>query len=157
MVAKVVAAEPVPSAPGVYVITNTANGRVYIGSSQNISRRCRHHLSLLRKGHHHNNRLQSDWTTFGESVFRFEVHALAHESQIARVEKILIEENWGDGCYNCSATRGGPSWVRMQTDVPADLARRVRVLAAYRDVTVPTILKEAVEQYVAREAKVKTK
>lgn len=151
------AAEPTPSAPGVYLIRNMANGRVYVGRSENIARRFGSHAGMLRRGTHHNARLQADWNEFGESAFKFEVHALADESQIARVEKILIEENLGDGCYNCSATRGGPSWVRMQTDVPADVARRVRVLAAYRDVTVPTILKEAVEQYVVREAKAKKK
>lgn len=38
---------------------------------------------------------------------------------------------------------------RIQADVPADLARRTRVLAAHRDTSVPKIVQAALEQYLA--------
>lgn len=41
---------------------------------------------------------------------------------------------------------------RLQADVPAELVRRVRIMAANRDVTVPVIVKEALSQYLDREA-----
>jgi predicted transcriptional regulator len=47
---------------------------------------------------------------------------------------------------------GSNEQKRIQADVPGELARQVRVLAAIRDVTVPSIVKEALEQYLARAA-----
>jgi predicted transcriptional regulator len=47
---------------------------------------------------------------------------------------------------------GSNEQKRIQAEVPAELARQVRVLAANRDVTVPSIVKEALEQYLARSA-----
>jgi hypothetical protein len=56
---------------GVYCITGP--GRVYIGSSDDISRRWKSHLSQLRGGRHHNYRLQAAWHEHGEAAFRFAV------------------------------------------------------------------------------------
>lgn len=38
--------------PGIYRITNTSNGRVYFGSSNEMGRRMRTHLGQLRRGTH---------------------------------------------------------------------------------------------------------
>jgi hypothetical protein len=38
---------------------------------------------------------------------------------------------------------------RIQADIPPDLARRTRVLAAQRDTTVPKIVQAALEAYLA--------
>jgi GIY-YIG catalytic domain/NUMOD3 motif len=69
-----------PSAKvGVYRIAGA--GRVYVGSSDDIPRRWKSHLSQLRGGRHHNYRLQAAWNEHGEAAFAFtvveEVAALA--------------------------------------------------------------------------------
>ena len=51
----------------------TGPGRVYIGSSDDILRRWKSHLSQLRDGRHHNYRLQAAWNEHGEAAFAFTV------------------------------------------------------------------------------------
>ncbi len=58
---------------GIYVIRNKDSGKVYVGSSVNISKRWRHHLSDLRLEKHHALRLQRSWNKYGESAFFFEI------------------------------------------------------------------------------------
>ena len=47
----------IPTAPGVYVIRNTVNGKTYVGSTTvGLRRRLRHHRSALNRGVHRNGR-----------------------------------------------------------------------------------------------------
>jgi group I intron endonuclease len=58
---------------GVYKITNIKNGKVYVGSAENISGRWINHLSELRKEIHHSKHLRSAWKKYGEENFKFEI------------------------------------------------------------------------------------
>lgn len=58
---------------GIYAITNTVNGKVYVGSAVNIASRWRAHLSQLRRGTHHSGHLQAAWIKYGETAFSFTV------------------------------------------------------------------------------------
>ena len=58
---------------GIYKITNTANNKIYIGSSKDLAERWASHKQRLRKQTHANAHLQSAWNTYGEDAFRFEV------------------------------------------------------------------------------------
>jgi hypothetical protein len=61
-----------PSAKvGVYRIVGP--DRVYIGSSDDIPRRWKSHLSQLRGRCHHNYRLQAAWNEYGEAACAFTV------------------------------------------------------------------------------------
>ena len=46
---------------GIYCITNTINGKKYIGQTNNLSKRKVQHLSDLRNGVHDNRLMQADW------------------------------------------------------------------------------------------------
>lgn len=46
---------------GVYMIKNQRNGKVYIGSSENIENRIAKHRSDLERGIHYNRELQKDY------------------------------------------------------------------------------------------------
>ncbi len=46
---------------GVYMIKNKRNGKVYIGSSENIEKRIYEHRLNLENGKHHNKDLQNDY------------------------------------------------------------------------------------------------
>lgn len=59
--------------PGIYRITNTVNGKVYIGSSVNVEARWCKHLSGLRSGKHKNAHLQAAFSQYGEVSFLIEV------------------------------------------------------------------------------------
>ena len=56
-----------------YSITNTINGKVYIGQSTTYPRRWTEHKKHLRKNTHPNKHLQQDWNEHGKDAFVFEV------------------------------------------------------------------------------------
>jgi hypothetical protein len=59
--------------PGVFVIRNTANHRVYLGASPNPQAAMnRHRFELTMRGHR-NRQLQADWVADGAQAFCFEV------------------------------------------------------------------------------------
>ena len=61
----------------IYMITNLANGKRYIGATNNYVQRWNAHKSMLRCRRHKNKNLQKDFNHFGESVFVFsllEIH-----------------------------------------------------------------------------------
>jgi group I intron endonuclease len=58
---------------GVYFIRNTENGKVYVGSSEDIRKRKNNHFSSLRGNRHHSAHLQSSFNKYGEECFEFQV------------------------------------------------------------------------------------
>lgn len=66
-------------AGGVYKITNTLNGRLYIGSAVSFSKRKKGHFGSLRKGRHVNKKLQLDFDKDGEDVFEWFVLQVVEE------------------------------------------------------------------------------
>jgi len=54
---------------GIYSIINSANKRVYVGSSRNIEKRLETHFDDLRRHAHHSWKLQADWGQYGEKSF----------------------------------------------------------------------------------------
>lgn len=70
---------------GVYKITNTQNGKFYIGSSVQIESRIFKHLALLRKGKHNNGHMQAAFSLYGEDAFDFTlIEACDRRELIAR-------------------------------------------------------------------------
>jgi len=58
---------------GVYAITCTASGMIYVGGTVNLRRRRARHFTDLRAGQHKNPLLQAAWNQFGKSAFTFKV------------------------------------------------------------------------------------
>ena len=56
---------------GIYNIVNVIDGKIYIGSSNDIERRFRKHRSLLNRNIHENKYLQNAWNKYGETNFKF--------------------------------------------------------------------------------------
>jgi group I intron endonuclease len=68
---------------GIYKITNTANGKFYIGSSINLKQRFNEHIGLLTKNSHPNFILQRSWNKHGVDKFTFEIiEECAHDQKI---------------------------------------------------------------------------
>lgn len=61
------------SIPGIYLITNTTNGKVYVGQARNVGARWSHHRHLLIKGTHNNPYLQRAWSKLGADAFQFTI------------------------------------------------------------------------------------
>jgi hypothetical protein len=58
---------------GVYQIRNTANGKLLVGVSVDLTSILNRHQWDLRMGGHRNRELQKDWAEFGAEAFEFEV------------------------------------------------------------------------------------
>lgn len=55
----------------VYAIRNRATGNLYVGSSEHVDRRFRHHVNQLNRGAHHSRWLQHSWNKRGRDQFDF--------------------------------------------------------------------------------------
>ena len=86
---------------GVYKITNTVSGRVYVGSSSNISKRWLAHKFLLKNGQHHSRLLQRSWDKHGADVFVFEIIVLFPVDLLLQKEQEWIER------LNAASPRNG--------------------------------------------------
>lgn len=76
---------------GIYRILNKINGNCYIGSSLNVEKRYKHHLSTLRHNSSRCSILQKTFNKYGEDNFEFQVilcckpeYRLYYEQQLIR-------------------------------------------------------------------------
>ena len=96
---------------GVFMVKNTANGKLLLGSSLNLEGPLNSHRFMLRSGKHENEALQQDWLAFGEARFAFEILETVPESdapgfsvddELTLLEQIWIEklQPFGERGYN---------------------------------------------------------
>ncbi len=92
---------------GVYQITNTVNGKVYIGSGVNIGIRWRQHKNKLRKNNHENRYLQRAWNKYKEYNFDIEILQIVENKK----DLIACEQFWIDGT-KCSERQNGYNIIK---------------------------------------------
>jgi hypothetical protein len=89
-----------PKEAGIFRITNTANGKIYLGSSLNLHGPLNKHRFVLSTGAHINKALQADWNRFGADAFAFEIvekvrpsdePSFKVEDELELLEQIWIE------------------------------------------------------------------
>jgi len=73
--------------PGIYKITNSINGKFYVGSARSLYKRGLEHLEKLKKRKHKNPHLQSSFNKYG-SIFSFEV------IEICNIDELFIREQY---------------------------------------------------------------
>ena len=76
---------------GIYRITNKRNGRVYIGSSQDVKTRMRKHRWKLNRDKHENVALQNGWNKHGEDSFEFSVVLICAVHDLIMYEQIVMD------------------------------------------------------------------
>lgn len=96
---------------GIYAIKNAVNGKVYVGSSKNLSRRWKIHIQRLRNGTHHNRHLQAAFRRYGEGKFSYQLLEEVEEAELFSREQAWIDQlqsaNHAVG-YNISPTAECP-------------------------------------------------
>jgi group I intron endonuclease len=80
-----------PRTSGIYLITCTANHKIYIGSTSNLRKRHHDHFADLKRGAHSNRHMQSACNKYGIDVFTFDV--LEYVMPFIRIER---EQYWLD-------------------------------------------------------------
>lgn len=105
-------------ATGIYKIINTANKKIYIGSSINIEHRWYQHKYYLKNNIHNNKHLQRAWNKYGEDVFIFKIIEECREDELLLKEQYWI--NRYNVCddkigYNISLIAGSPMKGRKHT------------------------------------------
>jgi len=76
---------------GIYSIINTINGKIYIGSSNNINRRLSSHRNLLINNNHFNKHLQSSFNIYGLKSFTFNIIEISEEDRLVEMEEHYIQ------------------------------------------------------------------
>lgn len=81
----------IPTTSGIYQITCTANGKIYIGSAANLIARWRVHQSELNNSKHGNTHLQRAWDKYGASTFTFTVIELVDKECLLEREQYWLD------------------------------------------------------------------
>ena len=84
---------------GIYKIYCKENNRTYIGSSNNIERRFKEHISNLKNNRHINNYLQNSWNKYGEDSFSFTIITVCYEQERFKLEQFYIDIT--KNLFNC--------------------------------------------------------
>lgn len=82
----------VPKTSGIYKITCMANGKIYVGSSENLRRRWNEHQYRLKNNTHSNQYLQNAWDKYGQESFIFEVVELTTLTMTLEREQYWLDE-----------------------------------------------------------------
>lgn len=76
---------------GIYKITNSKNGKSYIGSSKDMLKRKKQHFNLLRKNKNHCKILQRAFNKYGEESFSFEILCYCVEEYLFKLEQWFVD------------------------------------------------------------------
>jgi len=102
---------------GIYIITNTLNGKVYIGQSGHIEKRWREHKRTLNLGTHRNRHLQYAWTQ-DPLVFEFTIVKECQQEELDYWEDQWLKAKKAydrDHGYNLMKEVRGPGKISEET------------------------------------------
>lgn len=76
---------------GIYKITNTINGKVYIGQSTNLKDRIKQHKSMIKNFNENNNYLRKATKKYGYKNFKIEIIKFCDEKELDYYEIYYID------------------------------------------------------------------
>lgn len=95
--------------PGIYIILNTKNGKIYIGQAEDIHARQVEHKRDLKKNRHHNQHLQHAWNKYGEKAFQFKTLERCSITELDSREQHYLDVYIPKGiCYNIAVDATAP-------------------------------------------------
>lgn len=93
---------------GIYKITNTINGKCYIGQSVDLIKRIKKHIKTLINGTNRNEHLQNAYRTYGAGNFTIEIIEECDEQHLDEREIFWIDFYKSyDKNYGYNKTKGG--------------------------------------------------
>lgn len=127
---------------GIYAIVNTWNGKMYIGSSVNISKRRGDHLRELNENKHHSSALQHSWNKYPENYFKFYILEKCSRCELLNKEKYYLDvlcsaqkpsKIFKEYSYNIIKNPTRPSHHPSGSVLKLDLS--CNILAEYENIT----------------------
>jgi len=94
---------------GIYMIENTVNNHIYIGSSNDITKRIRQHFNSLSKNYYDGTYFQNSFNVRGKDSFVGSVLITCHPDMLLFYEQQFIDAWKPD--YNVSKIAGRPEWT----------------------------------------------
>jgi group I intron endonuclease len=76
---------------GIYSITNTVNGKMYVGQAVNLKSRKAHHFNDLKRNKHRNIHLQRAYNKYGKDNFIFKVILYCEPFELTRYEQAIVD------------------------------------------------------------------
>ncbi len=107
---------------GIYAITNTANGRVYVGQSVNIGNRLLYHINKLRQGRHDNQHLQHAFNKYGQAFFVHSVLEACLTEQLTSREQFWMDHFRHTGLYNMHPAAGSSLGYKASAETRAKMS-----------------------------------
>lgn len=120
---------------GIYTITCTPTGKIYVGSAFNIKRRWIDHRSLLKHQKHHNEYLQNAWNKHGGDVFQLSVIEECPIEQLVDREQYWVDYHQSanpDLGFNIAVIISAPMTGRKHSE-----ETRLKMSAAQKGVPAP--------------------
>jgi group I intron endonuclease len=136
---------------GIYVIRNTTNNKIYVGSAVNLQNRFWIHFSRLRANNHINKHLQASFNKNGENSFTFNLLEIVEDKD----ELINREQHYIDTLqphYNIAKQAGRPplvEWTDEMRQKHSDMMRN-RVLPKETKAKILDALNRGRANYFAR-------
>lgn len=109
---------------GIYQITNTANGKCYVGSAVRFNSRWKLHQTQLSRGEHHSVVLQRAWDKYGEDAFQFKRLLICSKEHLLWFEQRALDAL--KPAYNICKVAGSVRGYRHSDEAKAAAAERAR-------------------------------
>jgi group I intron endonuclease len=97
---------------GIYQIINKINGKRYIGSSKDLTKRKKDHFRLLRKNKHHGILLQYAYNKYGEHNFIFEIILFCEITDLLYYEQKFLDTYSKSKLYNTCRIAGSTLGIK---------------------------------------------
>jgi group I intron endonuclease len=126
---EVIMADAILRQSGIYKITNTVNGKMYVGSAVKLKERWTLHRGMLRRKCHHSVTLQRAWDKYGPDMFVFEVlEVVADIKRLIEREQVWIDklDVVGKSGYNICPRAGSSLGVKQSEATKAKLSASLR-------------------------------
>lgn len=110
---------------GIYIIRNSVNGKVYVGSASRFSKRFRAHKTSLIRGSHHSPLLQRFVNKYGMEALRFELLALCDVASLIEQEQVFIDSRRSheiEHGFNCCPVAGSSLGVKQSAETRAKVS-----------------------------------
>jgi group I intron endonuclease len=110
---------------GIYLIKNTINNKLYVGSAVNIDKRWKEHKRYLNRGKHHSILLQRAWDKYGEQTFKFEIlEEVSNPEHLLAYEQVYLDYYKSYECdrgYNIHKVAGSPLGMKLSQETKQKL------------------------------------